>query len=178
MRPLVPSDLDALLDLRLRNRAFFTEFEPRRASPDAGYERTSLEELIVGGDRDWGADRGYAFGIFTGEGTLVGRVALSNIVRAAWQSCTIGYYVDQAHNGRGYATDAVRGAVSFALEHAHLHRVQAAVMPRNAGSVRVVEKAGFQREGLSRWYLQINGRWEDHEIFSITPEMRTAEPRA
>jgi [ribosomal protein S5]-alanine N-acetyltransferase len=97
-------------------------------------------------------------------------VALSNIVRGAWQNCTVGYYVDQTRNGRGYATEALGLATGFALTQAGLHRVQAGVMPRNAASIRVVEKNGFRFEGLARHYLQINGVWEDHNIYALTAE--------
>jgi len=58
----------------------------------------------------------------------------------------------------------------FAFEHAGLHRVQAAVVPRNAASARVLEKAGFHEEGLARRYLLINGAWEDHVLFALLAE--------
>lgn len=113
----------------------------------------------------------YAFGIFeAGTGALAGRVSLSNIVRGAWDNCTVGYYVDRERNGRGYATEALRLATGFALSDAGLHRVQAGVMPRNTASIRVVEKNGFRFEGLARHYLQINGVWEDHNIYAMTAE--------
>lgn len=73
-------------------------------------------------------------------------------------------------NGRGYMTDAVRLAVAFAFEHANLHRVQAAVMPRNIGLIRVLGKVGFRYEGFAEYYLKINGVWEHHNIYSITRE--------
>lgn len=113
----------------------------------------------------------YAFGVFLKESDeLIGRVALSNVSRGAWQNATLGYYIDEAHNGHGYATEAVRLALQFAFGPAGLHRVQAAVLPRNVASRRVLEKAGFSREGRSTKYLQINGVWEDHETFAITLE--------
>lgn len=99
-------------------------------------------------------------------------MTLANIVRGAWQNCTIGYFVDEGRGGRGYATEAVRLAVRYAFEHATLHRVQAAVMPRNARSIRVVEKAGFRYEGTAARYLRINGTWEDHNIYAVTREDR------
>lgn len=101
---------------------------------------------------------------------LIGRVALSNVSRGAWQNATLGYYIDKASTRKGYATDAVRLALQFAFGSAGLHRVQAAVLPRNVASRRVLEKAGFVREGRSTKYLQINGVWEDHEMFAVTAE--------
>src|SRR5205085_692254 len=78
--------------------------------------------------------------------------------------------VDRAANGRGICTEAVGLVVGIALDRLGLHRVQAAVMPRNAASIRVLEKNGFRREGLAPRYLRINGRWEDHLIFAVTAE--------
>ncbi len=73
-------------------------------------------------------------------------------------------------NGRGYMTEAVRCAVRFAFEDANLHRVQAGVMPRNPGSIRVLEKVGFRYEGFARHYLQIDGVWEHHNLYAVTRE--------
>lgn len=169
LRPLARRDVDELLDLRLRNRDFFTPFEPRRADPDAGYTRKSLLEMIGSDLEAAERDVGYAFGVFAG-GELVGRVALSNVVRAAWLNCTLGYYIDRASSGRGYGTEAVKQVVAFAFGSAGLHRVQAAVMPRNIASARVLEKAGFRHEGYSPRYLQINGVWEDHELYATVAD--------
>jgi ribosomal-protein-alanine N-acetyltransferase len=114
---------------------------------------------------------GFAFGIFLLENDeLLGRVTLSNVARGAWQNATMGYFLDREHNGRGYTTDAVKLAVEFAFAEARLHRVQAGVMPRNLGSIRVLEKNGFRYEGKSMRYLQINGAWEDHNMYAITAE--------
>jgi ribosomal-protein-alanine N-acetyltransferase len=103
---------------------------------------------------------------------MVGTITLSMVVRAAWQNAMLGYWVARASGGRGYATAAAGQAVAFALGERELglHRVQAAVMPRNAASIRVLEKNGFRREGLAERYLRIAGRWEDHLLFALTAE--------
>jgi len=169
IRLLTPEDADALTELLRANRGFLTPWDPLR--PDAywtaPWQRAQLEE----GARDAEAGVAYAFGIYDRtDGALSGRIALNNIVRKAWQSATLGYWVDETHNARGLATDAARLIVAFAFEQAGLHRVQAAVMPRNIRSVRVLEKTGFRYEGLSERYLLINGSWEDHRIYAITSE--------
>lgn len=115
------------------------------------------------------ADQAHVFGIFL-RTELVGWISLSQLFRRAFQNAILGYAVDEAHNGKGYATQAVRGVVRIAFEELGLHRVQAGVMPRNIASIRVLEKAGFRYEGLARNYLQINGVWEDHNIYALTTE--------
>lgn len=169
LRRLVDSDAAALLDVRSRNKDFFQPYEP--IQPDDHYTIEAQQASIALAQANWEHGLAYGFGIFTCEREqLIGRVNLANIVRGAWQNCTIGYFIDQAQNGRGYMSEAIALAVRFAFAQASLHRVQAGVMPRNGRSIRVLEKAGFRNEGLSKRYLKINGVWEDHLIYARTSD--------
>lgn len=169
LRPMGTSDTEQLLSLRIRNREFLQPFEPIRSASYFSYD--GQYELMQQAERDFAAGTGFAFGIYlSATDELIGRVALANVVRGAWQNATIGYFLDQAHNGKGYMSTAVQLALSFAFGEAGLHRVQAGVMPRNTASIRVLEKNGFRQEGLSLRYLQINGVWEDHLIYAMTAE--------
>lgn len=175
IRPLALDDAEDVLRLRLANRDFLEPFEPVRQS--SFFTLSGQSGQIESEMRQWEADAAYAFGIFDpSTDEMIGRVALSNVVWAAWQNATLGYFVAHAHNGRGIATEAVAGACRFAFTQVHLHRVQAGVMPRNKGSIRVLEKVGFRREGFSPRYLNINGTWEDHEMFALTAEEWTDRP--
>ena len=167
LKPLEMSDAETLLGLRIKNRAFLTPFEPYR--PESAYTLSGQRRQIATDQEGFDAGTRYAFGIYLG-GELVGRVALDNVVRGAWQNATIGYFVDQERNGHGIGTDAVRAAVDYGFREAGLHRVQAGVMPRNVASIRVLEKVGFRLEGVSVRYLQINRVWEDHNMYAITSE--------
>jgi ribosomal-protein-alanine N-acetyltransferase len=166
IRDLRPEDAEEMLDLRVRNRSFFEPFEP--ALSDDHFTRRAQLDAILLGNRAWDDDREYTFGVALANGELVGRVRLSVVVRGPWQNANMGYYVDQASNGRGICTEAVGLVVGFAFDRLRLHRVQAAVMPRNTPSLRVLEKNGFRREGLAPSYLRINGAWEDHIILART----------
>ncbi len=171
LRELSRSDAEALAEVLERNRAFLKPFEPRR--PDRYFTVEGQREQIAASAVEREAGRACAFGIFEQQtDTLAGRITLSTIVRGAWQNANVGYWVDRARNGRGYATEALQGALSFAFDDLQLHRVEAAVMPRNVASTRVVEKNGFRREGLAPRYLNIDGRWEDHVLYGITREER------
>ncbi|WP_164491662.1 GNAT family N-acetyltransferase [Staphylospora marina] len=164
-----PADLEAFLDLEIRNREHLKPYEPNR--PDRYYTRDGQRERLERLIRNFEEGNTYGFGIFLRDsGALVGRISLSNVVRGAWENCTIGYYIDHSMQGKGYATEAVKEAVRFAFAEAGLHRVQAAVMPWNLASIRVLEKAGFRFEGMAKRYLRINGKWEDHNIYAITRE--------
>ncbi|WP_435921554.1 GNAT family N-acetyltransferase [Paenibacillus sp. DYY-L-2] len=94
--------------------------------------------------------------------TLIGSIALSNIVRGAFQSCHLGYRLDEHEQGKGIMAEALKWVIDYAFQELRLHRIEANIMPRNRRSMRLAEKLGFQHEGLARKYLKINGVWEDH----------------
>jgi ribosomal-protein-alanine N-acetyltransferase len=101
---------------------------------------------------------------------IVGRVALTQVVRGAFQNAVLGYWIDVDHQKRGLMTESVAATLAFAFGPASLHRVQAGVMPRNQASVKVLARLGFRLEGFADRYLKIAERWEDHLLFGITAE--------
>ena len=147
------------------NREFLEQWEPVREAEFFTLEAQVADIEAALADAD--ADRRHAFGIFV-DGELVGRLALNQIVRGVFQNAYLGYSIGERWNGRGLASEAVGVAVGFAFGKLGLHRVQAAVIPRNAASIRVLEKNGFREEGYAVGYLCINGVWEDHRIFART----------
>lgn len=172
LRPFVRADLDALVDLRTQNRSFLAPFEAVRE--EAFFTRAAQSrEITLDGDA-WTAGLGFAFAVMhvhaDDSERLIGRIALSNIVRGAWQNATVGYWISEDACGLGHASIALGLVLEFAFEHAGLHRMQPAIMPRNVRSRRVVEKNGFRHEGTAVRYLQIDGVWEDHDIFALTAE--------
>jgi ribosomal-protein-alanine N-acetyltransferase len=154
----------------VRNREFFRPFDPER--PAVFFTEEGQSEAIAAAEVDRTMDRAYVFGIIQQEtDRLTGRIALSNVVRGAWDNANLGYWVANEFNGRGYATAAVGLILRSAFgPDLGFHRIQAGVMPRNVASTRVLEKNGFRLEGLALRYLLINGRWEDHNIYAVTRE--------
>ncbi|TCP58290.1 ribosomal-protein-alanine N-acetyltransferase [Tumebacillus sp. BK434] len=169
IRLLTEEDTQGMLDLHVRNRAFFKKFIPVR--PEEYYtlegQLTSLQNERSARE----AEQRYSFGIFLQDsGELIGNVTLAEILRGALQSCFIGYYLDEQQNGKGYMSEAVRMATEFGFQELNLHRIEAGVMPHNIGSIRVLEKAGFVKEGIARQNVLINGKWEDHQVLAIINE--------
>jgi ribosomal-protein-alanine N-acetyltransferase len=80
------------------------------------------------------------------------------------------------HAGRGYMTDAVCATVQFAFAHLRLNRLEAACLPSNAASKRVLDKVGFKLEGRARRYLKIDGRWQDHDLYALLHDDPRPEP--
>jgi [ribosomal protein S5]-alanine N-acetyltransferase len=172
IRPLREGDAAVLLDLYLRNARFLRPWEPLH---DGSWLTPGGQELALAATlraQQQGLLRDFM--ILDG-GQPAGRVTLSEITRGAFQNTYLGYFVSQDHNGHGVATAAARLALDQAFRMERLHRVQAAIMPRNAASIRVAEKAGLRREGVAVRYLRIDGRWEDHLIYAVTAEEWTSQ---
>jgi ribosomal-protein-alanine N-acetyltransferase len=166
LRRLEIGDAEALLEVLVRDRTFLDQWEPTR--PDSFF---TLEVQRNGLARLREAEDLVDLGIFVeARDELVGRIQLSGISPAPFENAHLGYFVSERHNGRGYATAAVRQAVDVAFGELALYRVQAAVIPRNVASIRVLEKTGFREEGLARRYLQIAGVWQDHKLYAVTAE--------
>jgi [ribosomal protein S5]-alanine N-acetyltransferase len=167
LRLPVPEEADAFLDLVLRNREHFRPYEPRR--PGSYFTLGGQRDQIAAAQRQAEAGERYEFGIWERANTrLVGRISLGGISRGALQNAYLGYGIDIEAGGRGYATQAVKLAVRVAFDDLGLHRVQAAVVPENTASARVLLKVGFLEEGLARRYLFLDGQWKDHRMFALT----------
>jgi ribosomal-protein-alanine N-acetyltransferase len=170
IRPLSLGDLDEFTTAVTANRSHTEPWEPLHA--EAHYTRAGQSDTLRRDVEAWELGTGYAFAILDREhdDAIIGRIALGNVVHGAWCNATLGYWVASSAGGRGHATTAAGLICEFAFRHAGLHRVQPAVIPRNIRSIRVVEKAGFRREGRALRYLRIAGNWEDHDIFALTLE--------
>lgn len=169
LRPLVVTDFNAWRDVRRRNVDWLTKWEPSRApgSPDVIEDRDAFAARCNARQRERQLGAGYGFGIFV-DGELAGEVNLSSVQRGPFQSGSIGYWVDEARAGHGYVPEAVVVLIRYAFDELALHRIEIAIVPRNSASRRVTEKLGLREEGISKGYLEINGRWEDHVRFGIT----------
>jgi ribosomal-protein-alanine N-acetyltransferase len=172
LRPPRPNDVPEMRRA-LRNNA--AHLRPWSVAPGPGEDPASLASVsraVLQHRREW--KRGQTFVLVIvpreDERRVVGRIALGGVLRGAFQNAYLGYWIDQQQQGRGLTTEAVCAMTAFAFSAAGLHRVQAAVMPRNGASLRVLEKVGYRREGVAERYLCIAGRWEDHMLYAITAE--------
>ena len=101
---------------------------------------------------------------------IAGMINLSQIFRGIFQNAYLGYGLGVKFTGRGLMTEAVELILKFAFKDLKLHRVEANVQPKNKASIAVLQRAGFTKEGFSRKYLKIGGRWRDHERWAIIAE--------
>jgi ribosomal-protein-alanine N-acetyltransferase len=160
------SDYRAWAALRQESRAFLEPWEPRWA-PDE-LERAAWRSRVRRYREEEAAGTASAFLIFENQaGRLVGGITIGNIRYGVSQSAQIGYWMGERHAGKGFMPDAIRALLAHAFARMRLHRIEAACIPGNARSIRVLEKVGFTREGLLRSYLRINGVWQDHYIYAL-----------
>lgn len=176
LRYPVESDRDAFVALRRSSRAHLERWEP---IPPSGFDPYSSEAF----DREienHNTEREERWLIIEREtNQIAGRIALTNIERGPFQNGRFGYWIGEPFQGKGLMSDALKLAVAYCFRPITesglgLHRVCANIMPSNARSRNLLERAGFVKEGYSEKYLQIRGQWEDHERWAMTIE-RTAE---
>lgn len=162
LQPPDPSIDSHMLAYMLRNQAFLQEWDPLRTADY--YTLETQQSLIMSDLLQMESGQLSKFCIYKrgAPHRMIGTVALSNIVRGVFQSCHLGYRLDQEEVNKGYMTEAVSRVISYAFDELKLHRIEANIMPRNTSSLKVVERLGFCPEGVARKYLRINGKWEDH----------------
>jgi ribosomal-protein-alanine N-acetyltransferase len=106
---------------------------------------------------------------------IVGQVHFSQLARGAFQNSMLGYSVDRALQGAGLMSEALRAGIDEVFsDRVRLHRVQANVRPENARSIALLERLGFEREGLSKRYLFIAGDWRDHYSYALRNRVERA----
>jgi [ribosomal protein S5]-alanine N-acetyltransferase len=151
--------------LREESRHFLTPWEPTWPADDL--TRAAFRRRIKRYSEDQRGDLAYAFFIFSKEDSaLLGGLTLANIRRGCAQAGSLGYWMGARYANKGYMTAAVRALMPFAFGTLKLHRIEAACIPANVASIRLLERVGFRREGFARQYLCIDGVWQDHLLFA------------
>jgi len=152
--------------LRRLSRDYLQPWEP--TWPEDDLQRTAFRRRLAAYSREIDGGGAYPFFIFrASDDALVGGVTLSNVRRGVAQMATVGYWVGQPYASQGYMTAALKPLLAFAFGPLGLHRVEAACLPENHASHRLLLKSGFREEGMALTYLKINGSWRDHLLFGM-----------
>lgn len=168
MRPPAQSDWQQWASVRAANKNHIQPFEPTWSAHFQSEE--FFQRRLARQSREWDLDKANAFLIFRRDGTLIGGMNINNISRGAAQFASIGYWIDEAHEGQGYMAEALQLTLKYCFEDLGLHRVNASCLPKNIRSKKTLLRAGFKEEGFAEKYLQINGKWQDHELFGLPIE--------
>lgn len=151
--------------LRAQSAKFLTPWEP--AWSEDHLSRRAFTHRVY-----WAARaeaQGTALPLFLlrrDDGAFLGAITLDNIRRGPAQSGTLGYWVGEPYARRGFMREAIRAVVHHAFTQLDLSRIEAACLPENVASRGVLERSGFKYEGVAQSYLQINGRWRNHVLYS------------
>ncbi|HEV7913452.1 MAG TPA: GNAT family N-acetyltransferase [Albitalea sp.] len=157
-----------VLDFLLRNRAHFAPWDPPMP---ADFLTLRVQRLrLTRAARQFAHGEGFRYWLRLRDDAerIVGQVHFSSVSRGPFQNAMLGYQLEQALEGGGYMREALRAGIDEMFsEHVHLHRLQAAHLPENVRSAAVLARLGFEREGLARNYLFINGAWRDHVLNAL-----------
>lgn len=172
VRPYMIEDAEEKLILQQENREHFQQWSPVKRNEEyftLQGQIDSIKEFMKNSEED----SRYDYGIFLEEEalvTLIGEVQFTFATRGPKQSCMVGYQIGKRFNGKGYMTKALELALKIAFEELKFHRVTSEVNPENLGSLRVLEKVGFVREGYYRKNLKVGDTWCDHICLAILEE--------
>ncbi|MGZ6016797.1 MAG: GNAT family N-acetyltransferase [Phenylobacterium sp.] len=171
LRPPRAADYAEWRELRAVSRAFLQPWEPTWPADDLS--RAAFRRRLLAYARDREAGAAYPFFVIRAEdGAISGGITLSNVRRGVAQMGSVGYWCGRPYARHGHTLAAVRALSDFSFRTLALHRLEAACIPENAPSRRLLVKAGFAEEGFAKAYLRINGVWRDHVLFGLISPLR------
>lgn len=174
LRPPRAADYPEWRELRAVSRAFLQPWEPTWPADDLSRAAFRRRLLAYGRDRDAGAAYPF-FVIRASDEALTGGITLSNVRRGVAQMGSVGYWCGRPFTRQGHTLAAVRALSEFAFRTLGLHRLEAACIPDNMASRRLLAKAGFAEEGYAKAYLKINDGWRDHVLFGLVSPLRVPD---
>ncbi len=165
LRQLGPESAETVADYLTRSRGYHAPWDPVR--PADWWDSQRVEERLADELSEAAADRQLVVYLSVQDDPerVIGRVALNNIIRGAFQCAAAGYALAPEATGKGYMTEALRRMADIAFDDLNLHRLEVNVVVRNDRSIAVAERCGFERECVSPRFLRIAGVWEDHVRF-------------
>ena len=166
LRPPQYIDWKAWADERKKNKLYLQPWEPLWSINEL--ERSSFVKRVRMFERLSHNDQAYSFLIFKSDNEgFIGEINISNVQRGIIQSCTIGYWIAKDCEGKGMMSESLELIKEFIFNELKLHRIEAACLPHNMPSLKVLLKNGFIKEGTARKLLKINDKWQDHTVLSF-----------
>jgi ribosomal-protein-alanine N-acetyltransferase len=177
LRPPIHSDFRAWSALRVKSRAYLTQWEPAWAKDHL--TRKAFTNRVYWAQRSVSGGTALPLFLFRrADDVLLGAITLDNIRRGPAQAGTLGYWTGEPFARQGYMREAITAMVHQAFTRLDLSRVEAACLPENAASRGLLERTGFKYEGVAQSYLQINGRWRTHVLYAALRKDRRGKTEA
>ncbi len=166
LKVLKPFYAKKVLKYYAKNAKFLEEWDPNRGDTfyTQEYQRLWLKEEF----KDFKDGKSIKFWIIKKDtNEVIGNICFSNIIMGNFKSCFLAYKLDKDEINKGYITEALKKGIDVMFNEFGLHRIEVNIIPKNVRSLKIVEKLNFEREGFSRDYLYIDGKWQDHIHFAI-----------
>lgn len=165
LKVLTPEDAENMLQYYIKNKEHLKPFEPERE--ESFYTFEAQKQMLIENYKQFINGEGTNFGIYK-DAKLIGKIQISGTIYGVFKSAIIGYSIDKDYQGKGYMKDALRVAEAYAFNVMNLHRIEASALVDNLRSQNVLIGCGFEKLGINKNYLFINGRWQDHITFYKT----------
>jgi ribosomal-protein-alanine N-acetyltransferase len=152
--------------VRGKNQNHLTPFEPEW--PEDCLTRDFFIRRLERQEEERNAGRGAYFLVHhSNDNAIIGGININNITFGAARHGTLGYWIDKNYEGQGYMREALQVIIDYAFQTLMLRRLNAASLPDNNRSIKLLLSLGFEEEGYAKKYLQINGVWQDHKLFGL-----------
>lgn len=160
-------EADKIVYFLKTNKQFNQPYEPIRS--EEYYTTEYWQDRILNRDTKTFDQRGLQLFLYlkNDQTKTIGYINFDNVIRGCFQSCTLGYTLEQTVQGKGYMTEALTAGIEHVFSNMNLHRIQANYIKDNQKSAKLLEKLGFKQEGIAKDYLYINGKWQDHVLTSL-----------
>lgn len=162
LKILTIEDAEDVLKYNKNNKKHLEKFEPRR--DESFYSIEVQKQMLVEDYKQFINGNGAYFGIYK-DRCLIGKIQISSIVCGVFKSGIVGYSMDKDEQGKGYMKQALSILIKYCFEEMELHRIEASTLIDNYRSQGVLKSCGFEKLGLNKQYLFIDGKWRDHMTF-------------
>lgn len=167
IRAIQSSDAALYSDYYSRNLAHFKPWSPIVSADYHNHEQWQqrIDEYL---EKQRTGTAAYFVLLDENDDKIVAHCTLSQIFYGPFRACYMGYGIDQNYQGKGLMPALCQHVIDYAFNTLKLHRIMANYMPHNNRSAALLKQLGFVKEGLAKDYLEINGRWENHILSSLT----------
>ncbi len=161
------SDAHIVTEFLKRGRDLFEKYESLK--PDMYYTEIFQKNVLDSEFAAMQAKRYLRYYVFkrSNPNLIIGTVSFGNVTDSPYNNSTIGYKFDPFFHNQGYAIESINAVLDEAFSYLGLHRLMAYIMPNNSASIKLIEKAGFTKEGYMKKAIKVRGQWEDHLLYAL-----------
>lgn len=172
---LSSDNAELMLKYHIENKEHLAPWEPSRSEDYFTIENFSA--MLSDNHKSYRDKTALKFAALTPDRAEVIAVCnFTNIVFGAFQACNLGYSIASNHQGRGLMLEVLVATIAYVFDELNIHRIMANYIPNSVRSLAILDRLGFEREGLAKSYLQIAGKWQDHVLTSkINPKHLTSK---